>query len=63
MDSQESKIRATVDFEAQGKSHGHLVIPYSRNDSGFYLAFARLDRRDDAVDEGIGDARQAANNL
>jgi predicted deacylase len=30
-----SQIRATVDFETQGVSHGHLCVPYSHNLGGW----------------------------
>ncbi|MFY0691204.1 MAG: N(2)-acetyl-L-2,4-diaminobutanoate deacetylase DoeB [Paracoccaceae bacterium] len=31
----DSVIKATVDFEADGTQHGHLVLPYSRDDSAW----------------------------
>ena len=31
----DSKVGATVDYEADGKQHGYLSIPHSRNDSGW----------------------------
>ena len=35
MTDQEPKVGATVDFEADGKQHGHLSVPHSRNESGW----------------------------
>lgn len=35
MTQTEPKVSATVDFSVDGKHHGHLSIPHSRNDSGW----------------------------
>lgn len=30
-----SRVRSTVDFNADGKQHGYLIVPHSRNDSAW----------------------------
>ena len=35
MNQTESKVSATINFSTDGKHHGYLSIPYSRNDSGW----------------------------
>ncbi len=35
MNPTEPKVDATIDFAVDGKHHGHLSIPHSRNDSGW----------------------------
>ncbi|MDH3389590.1 MAG: succinylglutamate desuccinylase/aspartoacylase family protein [Gammaproteobacteria bacterium] len=35
MTQTEPKVSSTVDFSADGKQHGHLSVPHSRNDSGW----------------------------
>ncbi len=35
MTQTEPKVSASIDFSADGKYHGHLNIPHSRNDSGW----------------------------
>ena len=35
MTQTEPKVSTTVDFSVEGKHHGHLSIPHSRNDSGW----------------------------
>ena len=35
MTSDDSKVRCSIDLEAEGKRFGHLDIPHSRNDSGW----------------------------
>ncbi len=35
MTNTEPKVSSTLDFSAQGKHHGYLSIPHSRNDSGW----------------------------
>jgi len=35
MKQTELKVNATIDFSAEGKHHGHLSIPHSRNDSAW----------------------------
>ncbi len=33
MSGGDPKVTASVDFDADGKQHGHLAVPHSRNDS------------------------------
>jgi len=35
MNRTEPKVSATIDLLADGKHHGHLIIPHSRNESGW----------------------------
>jgi len=35
MNHTEPKVSATIDLLADGKHHGHLIIPHSRNESGW----------------------------
>ena len=35
MNHTEPKVSLTIDLLADGKHHGHLIIPHSRNESGW----------------------------
>ena len=56
MSEQASKVTTAIDFDADGKQHGTLDVPHSRNDS----AWGSLRVPITIVKNGAGPAGEAA---